>query len=309
MIVRLVHGATFLLPKLPRVIGLDEWAWRRGRRFGTIVCDLERHHVLDLLPERSAATVAQWLRAHPSVEVVRRDRSGLYAEGIRQGAPQAIQVVDRFHLVQNLGGALERFFLRRRRDLDTLGGFPPSIVGAHAHACQAQPGASHLLGPPLPRDSAVACPTARDCRHRAAGPGQSPDRLSVSRHAPAARAATVTAPRTAPDYAVYPVSATASVSRHAPAARAATVTAPRTAPHYAVYPVSATAMERRLSQCPTTLAGARGPGAPTGAAESTFCGIAFSCHVPGWQHSRRWGATWLQVVLARTHWRIILEDH
>jgi transposase len=121
MIVRLVHGAPFPLPKLPRVIGLDEWAWRRGRRFGTIVCDLERHHVLDLLPERSAATVAQWLRAHPSVEVVCRDRSGLYAEGIRQGAPQAIQVVDRFHLVQNLGWALERFFLRRRRDLDTLG--------------------------------------------------------------------------------------------------------------------------------------------------------------------------------------------
>ena len=54
----------------PRVIGLDEWAWRRGRRFGTIVCDLERHHVLDLLPERSAPSVAQWLQAHPE----RRDR-------------------------------------------------------------------------------------------------------------------------------------------------------------------------------------------------------------------------------------------
>jgi hypothetical protein len=111
-IVRLVHGAPFPLLKGSRVIGLDEWAWRRGRRFGTIVCDLERHRVLDLLPERTALSVAQWLQAHPSVEIVCRDRSGLYAEGIRQGAPQAIQVVDRFHLVQNLGGALERFFLR-----------------------------------------------------------------------------------------------------------------------------------------------------------------------------------------------------
>jgi transposase len=120
-IVRLVHGAPFPPLKVPRVIGLDEWAWRRGRRFGTILCDLERHHVLDLLPERSASSVAQWLRAHPSVEIVCRDRSGLYAEGIRQGAPQAIQVVDRFHLVRNLRDALERFFLRRRRDLDTLG--------------------------------------------------------------------------------------------------------------------------------------------------------------------------------------------
>jgi transposase len=119
--VRLVHGAPFPLVAVPRVIGLDEWAWRRGRRFGTMIRDLERHHVLDLLPERSASSVAQWLQAHPSVEIVCRDRSSLYAEGIRQGAPQAIQVVDRFHLVQNLRDALERFFLRRRRDLDTLG--------------------------------------------------------------------------------------------------------------------------------------------------------------------------------------------
>jgi transposase len=103
------------------VIGLDEWAWRRGRRFGTIICDLERHQVLALLPERSASSVAQWLQAHPSVEIVCRDRSRLYAEGIRHGAPQAIQVVDRFPLVQNLGEVLERFFLRSRRDLHALG--------------------------------------------------------------------------------------------------------------------------------------------------------------------------------------------
>jgi transposase len=120
-ILRLVHGAPFPLLAAPRVIGLDEWAWRRGRRFGTIVCDLERYHVLDLLPERSALAVAQWLQAHPSVEIVCRDRSRLYAEGIRHGAPQAVQVVDRFHLVQNLRDALERFFLRHRRDLQTLG--------------------------------------------------------------------------------------------------------------------------------------------------------------------------------------------
>jgi transposase len=120
-IVRLVHGAPFPSVTAPRVIGLDEWAWRRGRRFGTIVCNLEHHQVIELLPERSAPSVAQWLQAHPSVEVVCRDRSRLYAEGIRQGAPQAIQVVDRFHLVQNLGEALERFFLRYRRDLHALG--------------------------------------------------------------------------------------------------------------------------------------------------------------------------------------------
>ena len=120
-IVRLIHRAPFPMFAAPRVIGLDEWAWRRGRRFGTMICDLERHQVLDLLPVRTAPSVAQWLQAHPSVEIVCRDRSRLYAEGIRYGAPQAVQVVDRFHLVQNLGDALERFFLRYRRDLTTLG--------------------------------------------------------------------------------------------------------------------------------------------------------------------------------------------
>jgi transposase len=120
-ILRVIHRMPFPLVAAPRVIGLDEWAWRRGRRFGTIVCDLERHQVIDLLPERSASSVAQWLQAHSTVAIVCRDRSGLYAEGIRQGAPQAIQVVDRFHLVQNLRDALERLFLRYRRELQTLG--------------------------------------------------------------------------------------------------------------------------------------------------------------------------------------------
>jgi hypothetical protein len=119
--VRLVHGAPCPLLKVPRVIGLDEWTWRRGRRFGTILCDLERHQVVDLLPERSASSVAQWLQAHPRVAIVCRDQSGLYAEGIRQGALQALQVVDRFHLVQNLRDALESHPLPRICD---AGGTP-----------------------------------------------------------------------------------------------------------------------------------------------------------------------------------------
>jgi transposase len=119
-ILRLVHRAPLPTLAAPRVIGLDEWAWRRGRHFGTIVCDLERHQVIDLLADRSALSGARWLQAHPSVEIVCRDRSRLYGEGIRQGAPRAIQVVDRFHLVQHLRDAMERLFLRYRRDLNTL---------------------------------------------------------------------------------------------------------------------------------------------------------------------------------------------
>jgi transposase len=142
MIVRLIHSAPFPPLRGPRVIGLDEWAWRRGRRFRTIVCDLERHQVVDLLPERTAPSVAQWLQAHPSVEIVCRDRSGLYAEGIRQGAPQAIQVVDRFHLMQHLRDALERLFLRYRRDLNTLeasGNRPAALTPTLATISQARP--------------------------------------------------------------------------------------------------------------------------------------------------------------------------
>jgi transposase len=99
-LLRLVRAA--LVPRTPalQAVGVDEWAWRRGHRYGTILVDLVTHRVVDLLPERSAAMVAAWLARHPTITVVCRDRSPLYADGIRQGAPEAVQVVDRFHLVE-----------------------------------------------------------------------------------------------------------------------------------------------------------------------------------------------------------------
>ena len=97
-----------------QAVGVDEWAWRRGHRYGTILVDLATHRVVDLLPDRSAASVAAWLAQHPTITVVCRDRSDLYADGIRRGAPEAVQVVDRFHLVQNLRQALEAFLLDHR---------------------------------------------------------------------------------------------------------------------------------------------------------------------------------------------------
>ena len=91
-----------------RVAGIDEWAWRKGMTFGTVIVDLERRQVVELLADRSAGTAADWFKRHPEIEVVSRDRAGLYADAARQGAPQARQVADRFHLLKNLRETVER---------------------------------------------------------------------------------------------------------------------------------------------------------------------------------------------------------
>jgi transposase len=96
----------------PRVVGIDDWAWRKGQRYGTIVVDLERSDVIDLLPDRDADTVAAWLKAHPGIEVVSRDRSAAYAQAATEGASQAKQVADRWHLLKNLREAVEHVLER-----------------------------------------------------------------------------------------------------------------------------------------------------------------------------------------------------
>jgi len=113
-LLRLVRTAPVLATPAPQAIGVDEWAWRRGHRYGTILVDLETHRVVDLLPDRSSASVASWLAQHPTIIIICRDRSDLYADGSRRGAPAAVQVVDRFHLVQNLRQALEALLIDRR---------------------------------------------------------------------------------------------------------------------------------------------------------------------------------------------------
>ncbi len=111
-LLRLIRRAPEPAVPAVRVCGVDDFAWRKRRRYGTALVDLERHRLIDLLPERSAAGVAAWLRRHPALTVVSRDRGGEYADGARRGAPQATQVADRFHLLRNLGDVTRRVLLR-----------------------------------------------------------------------------------------------------------------------------------------------------------------------------------------------------
>jgi DNA-binding NarL/FixJ family response regulator len=139
-LLRLVQAAPAPTAPAPEVIGVDEWAWRRGQRYGTILVNLEDRRVLDLLPDRSAESVATWLAQQPTITVVCRDRSALYADGIRQGAPQAVQVVDRFHLVKNLREAVEAFLHNQQAALQAA-----AARTAQALTLVAGPGPSTLL--------------------------------------------------------------------------------------------------------------------------------------------------------------------
>jgi transposase len=108
------------LPEMGQVyiIGVDDWSWRRGKRFGSILVNLETHKIVDLLPDREAESVKRWLAAHPEVDVVSRDRGACYIDGATWGAPQATQVADRWHLLSNLGDAVEAFLIRAQIRLE-----------------------------------------------------------------------------------------------------------------------------------------------------------------------------------------------
>lgn len=113
---------------VPRSVGVDDWCFLRGRRYGAMVVDLERHCALDLLPDREADTFADWLTAHPGIAVISRDRGGSFADGASRGAPHAIQVADRFHIVKNLVEAFQQTLAREQRVLrsaaETVQGAP-----------------------------------------------------------------------------------------------------------------------------------------------------------------------------------------
>src|ERR1700746_3159835 len=94
-LLRVVRRNAVRADAAPRVVGIDDWAWKRGHRYGTIICDLERHRIVDVLPDREAATVEAWFLTRPPIRVVSRDRGGGYGEAVTRALPRAIQVADR----------------------------------------------------------------------------------------------------------------------------------------------------------------------------------------------------------------------
>ena len=116
-LLRMVRSIPLEEQPTPRVLGVDDWALKKGRRYGTILVDLERHCPVDLLPERSADALEQWLKDHPGVEVISRDRGDEYIQGASRGAPEALQIADRWHLLKNWNEALQRMWDRHGKVL------------------------------------------------------------------------------------------------------------------------------------------------------------------------------------------------
>jgi transposase len=151
----------------PKFVGIDDWAWCKGQRYGTIVVDLETHDVIDLLPDRDAATVRTWLEAHPGIELVSRDRSSAYSQAASEAASQAQQVADRWHLLKNVREAIERVFERHLSVVtEALKPAAPDLTTMTDASSRDQPEPAPSTEPD--REESVPAPTPASPRQEAA---------------------------------------------------------------------------------------------------------------------------------------------
>jgi transposase len=179
-LLRLIR-TTSLPPALtPQVLGVDDWAKRRGQTYGTILIDLEARRPIDLLQERSAAALATWLSQHPGIEIISRDRSLEYAKGATQGAPLAIQVADRWHLIHNLREVVVTYLEQHRAGL--LATAQPIPLAAAGETTSPTPVPVNSIPSPegslnLPLAPSTSAPIAVNCPMPISEP---PARLSAS---------------------------------------------------------------------------------------------------------------------------------
>ncbi len=153
---RILRATRRPAPTAPKVGGLDEWAWRKGRTDGTIMVDVEAHRVLDRRPDWRSDHGAEWRQRYPSITIISRDRSGPFATAARAGAPQATQVADRFHLRKKLTETLQRVFDQQRSQLEAV------------RAAVDQPAAAPAFEPaPAPRPAAAPQRAARRIQRQA----------------------------------------------------------------------------------------------------------------------------------------------
>ena len=146
-LLRRLRAVTCPLPKSVRILGVDDWAWKKGQTYGTILVDLEKRCPIELLPDRTEETFTAWLLTHPEIDVISRDRGGAYAAAAKKGAPQAQQIADKFHLVKNLRDGLKELMVRKQKVLPEVEVVSPDGIPLQA---QGKRGESALSEAPKP---------------------------------------------------------------------------------------------------------------------------------------------------------------
>ncbi|WP_307811861.1 ISL3 family transposase [Ktedonobacter sp. SOSP1-85] len=158
-------------PSSVRILGIDDWSWKKGVTYGSILVDLELRKPIALLPDRTTSTAEAWLRTHPEVEVVSRDRGGDYAAAAKKGAPQATQVADRFHLLQNLRERLKEVMDRKQDCLPEVEERASDAIPAKARGIKDQ--GILQMAEPLAESG-----PEKHYKNRSAFPNKQPERMS-----------------------------------------------------------------------------------------------------------------------------------